>query len=127
MTYPIAPPELKIAWESEVSFESNAIAQRFDGGVDFRSTRGQLNQMLRSQSITANLNYQDYLVVEAFLDANIGKPFVFQDTLYLCEEYTWSILDYQLPIIVDNQQIKPSTGLFKLDASLKEVIRPRYH
>ncbi len=124
MSYPIAPPQLKISWDNEVSFESSAIAQRFDGGIDFRSTRGQLNQMLRSRSITANLNYQDYLVLEEFLTANIGKPFYFEEALYICEDYTWSILSYIPSVIVDNQQLKPTTGLFKLDVSLKEVIRP---
>ena len=100
MPYPIAPPQLKISWDNEVSFESSAISQRFDGGADFRNTRGQLNQMLRSRSITANLNYQDYLIVEEFLAANVGKPFYFDETLYICEEYTWSILSYIPSVIV---------------------------
>lgn len=124
MPYPIAPPQLKISWDNEVSFESSAISQRFDGGADFRNTRGQLNQMLRSRSITANLNYQDYLIVEEFLAANVGKPFYFDETLYICEEYTWSILSYIPSVFAGNQQLKPTTGLFKLDTSLKEIIRP---
>lgn len=123
MAYPIAPPELKIAWDNEVSFESSAIDQRFDGGINFRNTRGQLNQMLRSRSISATLNWTEYLVVEEFFALNIGKPFYFEDVLYVCESYTWTILDFKGSISQDNQLIKPTSGLFKFDASLQEVIR----
>lgn len=115
MSYPTAPSALKIAWDNELSFQSSAVPQRFDGGVDFRTTRGQLNQMLSSLSITANLNFQEYLTIEQFLSANIGKPFYFNNVLYICDEYSWSILYYE-PLTND--------GLFKLDSSLKEVVRP---
>lgn len=123
MTYPIAPPELKIAWDSEITFESSAISQRFDGGADFRETRSQLNQMLRSRTVNATLNYTEYLVVETFFATNIGKPFNYDEALYICESYTWTILDYQGSISRDGVLIKPTSGLFKLDASLQEVIR----
>ena len=109
MTYPTAPSQLKISWGGDTSFEFTAIAQRFDGGTDGRTTSSQINTVLQSRQIEANLSLADYAVVEGFLAANIGKPFYYESVLYVCDSYSWSVLSF---------------GYLRLTAQLQEVVRP---
>jgi hypothetical protein len=109
MTYPTAPSQLKISWGGDISFEFTAIAQRFEGGTEGRSTSSQINTVLQSRQIEANLSLADYAVVEGFLSANIGSPFYYESVLYVCDSYSWSIL---------------SSDCLKLSAQLQEIVRP---
>lgn len=119
MTYPIAPPELTNTWDNESSFESTSVEQRFDGGTDARGSLNQLNRMLRTQPVSCTVSLGKYEILETFFSANIGKPFYFENVLYVCNTYKWSVLAYGI-----NNTESLVDGVMRFEATFEEVVRP---
>lgn len=110
MTYPSAPSSLKLSWDNALSFESAVLSQNYYGGVDERGNRNQLNQITRNQMLTLVVTtLAEYSEIDTFLTNNLGKPFYFNNILYICEAFKWK---YQ------------NNKIFGLDLNLTEVFRP---
>lgn len=120
MTYPTAPPEMRIVWDNTTDYESSAVVSRMNGGVDFRSDASQLNRFLASRQIEVVADWNSYLIIDAFLVGRDGQPFYFSDVLYVCKSYSWTLLSYSDGV----PDIQPEYGLMRLSANLEEVIRP---
>lgn len=105
-----APQSLKLSWENALSFESSYVTQNYYGGVDEKGNRNQINQVTKTQMLTLVVTtIADYTEINNFLTTNLGKPIIFNNTLYCCESFKWS---YQ------------SSQVFNLDLSLLQVFRP---
>lgn len=118
MAYPIAPISLTIALGSKRNYSTNLLTQRFNGGVDERSTGFSLNPTEDSWSLDLPVRFlQNYNAIEAFLQAQDGKPFRFDwdgdglvgSEVYWVESHRWTWEAYQF---------------WKLSVELKRVFRP---
>lgn len=105
-----APNSLKLSWENALSFESSVTSQNYYGGIDERGNKNQINQVAQIQTLSLVVpSLADYTEIDTFLTTNLGKPFYFNSTLYLCESFKW---------------VYQSDEVFTLDISLVQVFRP---
>lgn len=108
--FPNAPSSLKISWDNAISFEASFLSQNYQGGVDEKGNRNQLNQVVGTQTLTLTIDSLfTYSEIDTFLTNNLGKPFYFNSTLYRCETFKWT---------------PSSDKVFKLELSLIQVFRP---
>ena len=108
--YAVAPSSLKLKWDNAVQYESSFISRIFEGGVDERGNRSQLNQTTATQTLTLTIdNRFEYLEIDEFLTENLGRPFYFDSVLYRCETFKFTEL---------------SAVAFELELSLIQVFRP---
>lgn len=108
--FPNAPSSLKISWDNAISFEATFLSQNYQGGVDEKGNRNQLNQVVGTQTLTLTIDSLfTYSEIDAFLTNNLGKPFYLSSVLYRCETFKWT---------------PSSDKVFKLELSLIQVFRP---
>lgn len=108
--FPTAPSSLKISWDNAISFEASFLSQNYQGGVDEKGNRNQLNQVVGTQTLTLTIDSLfTYSEIDTFLTTNLGKPFYFDSVLYRCETFKWT---------------PSSDKVFKLELSLIQVFRP---
>jgi hypothetical protein len=108
--FPNAPSSLKISWDNAISFEAAFLSQNYQGGVDEKGNRNQLNQVVGTQTLSLTIDSLfTYSEIDTFLTNNLGKPFYFNSTLYRCETFKWT---------------PSSDKVFKLELSLIQVFRP---
>lgn len=108
--YAVAPSSLKLKWDNAVQHESSFISRIFEGGVDERGNRSQLNQTTATQTLTLTIDNQfEYVEIDEFLTENLGRPFYFGSVLYRCETFKFTYL---------------SAVVFELELSLIQVFRP---
>lgn len=118
MTYPIAPPSLTIPLNTKRTYTTNLLQQRFNGGVDERSTGFSINPTEDSWSLDVTIKHlTNYNSIEAFLVERDGKPFRFNwdgngvvsNETYWIESHRWTWEAYQV---------------WKLSVELKRAFRP---
>jgi hypothetical protein len=108
--YPVAPSSLKAKWDKGEQYESFFLSQNYQGGVDERGNRNQLNQTNAAQTLSLTIDNQfEYLEINEFLTENLGRPFYFDSVLYRCETFKFTYL---------------SAVVFELELSLTQVFRP---
>ncbi|MCE2721463.1 MAG: phage tail protein [Anabaena sp. 49628_E55] len=108
--YAVAPSSLKLKWDNAVQYESFFLSQNYQGGVDERGNRNQLNQTTATQTLTLTIDNQfEYVEIDEFLTENLGRPFYFDSVLYRCETFKFTYL---------------SAVVFELELSLIQVFRP---
>lgn len=108
--FPTVPSSLKISWDNAISFEASFLSQNYQGGVDEKGNRNQLNQVVGTQTLTLTIDSLfTYSEIDTFLTNNLGKPFYFGSVLYRCETFKWT---------------PSSDKVFKLELSLIQVFRP---
>ena len=89
--YAVAPSSLKLKWDNAVQYESFFLSQNYQGGVDERGNRNQLNQTTATQTLTLTIDNQfEYVEIDEFLTENYGNwkiPKKFNYTQGLAGEY----------------------------------------
>lgn len=109
MTYPNAPTELVLKWESPLSLSQSPTIDRRNGGTEARGTNFQLNLTRETQAANVVIvTLDDYLTIEEFLQERDGKPFFFNSKLFSTLEWKWTF---------------KGNDIFELSLSLKEEFR----